>query len=86
MDHTWQIKRTLTDKISNSEIDDIYRRALNAGATGGKILGAGGGGFILFYVEPDKQESVRKELKELLEVPFNFENEGSRIIHYTPEE
>ena len=83
LDHTWKIKKTLTEKISTPVIDDIYQRAMKAGATGGKILGAGGGGFIMFYVEPDKQENVRKELKELLEVPFNFEKDGSRVIHYT---
>lgn len=83
LDYTWKIKKSLTEKISNSKIDGIYQRAVNSGALGGKILGAGGGGFMLFYVEPDKQENVRKELNELLEVPFEFENEGSRIIHYT---
>lgn len=86
LDYTWQIKRTITDQISNSKIDDIYQRAIKAGAVGGKILGAGGGGFILFYVEPDKQNSVREELKELLEVPFHFEDDGSQVIHYSEEE
>lgn len=83
--HTWQLKRSLTSRISNDEIDQIYKRAMDAGATGGKLLGAGGGGFLLFYVEEEKQDSVRKALSDLLEVPFHFENSGTRIIYYSHE-
>lgn len=82
---TWALKRRMTDLISTSQIDDIYDRALAAGASGGKLLGAGGGGFLIFYVEPDKQPSVRKALGELLYVPFKFENEGTRVIHISDE-
>jgi len=82
---TWMIKRTLTDKISNATLDKIYNRGIKAGAHGGKILGAGGGGFILFYVEPEKQASVKKELKDLLYVPFRFDNLGSQIVYYMEE-
>lgn len=85
LDYTWRLKRGITDKVSTDSIDAVYSRALQAGATGGKLLGAGGGGFLLFYVEPDKQESVRKALENLLYVPFEFENGGTRVIHYTPE-
>jgi D-glycero-alpha-D-manno-heptose-7-phosphate kinase len=81
---TWQLKRSLTDRISNNIIDEIYDKARNAGAIGGKILGAGGGGFILFFVEQERQAQV-KEALGLLHVPFNFEHEGSRIIYYKPE-
>jgi len=79
----WMIKRKLTDKISTNEIDKIYNDAIKAGALGGKLLGAGGGGFILIFVEPDKQKNVMKKLKNLLYVPFRFEKLGSQIIYYT---
>ena len=85
LDYTWRLKREITDKVSTDSIDAIYSKAIAAGATGGKLLGAGGGGFLLFYVEPDRQEAVRKELEDLLYVPFTFENAGTRVIHYTPE-
>lgn len=85
LDYTWRLKREITDKVSTDSIDAIYSKAIAAGATGGKLLGAGGGGFLLFYVEPDRQEAVRKGLEDLLYVPFTFENAGTRVIHYTPE-
>ena len=77
---SWKIKRTLSKKITNSIIDDIYATALKSGATGGKLLGAGGGGFIIFYVPEESQKNVRANLREFLEIPFNFESEGSKII------
>ena len=80
---SWMIKRTITDKITTPTIDKIYNKARNAGALGGKLLGAGGGGFILFFVEPEKQNKVKKALN-LLHVPFKFENTGSQIIYYSP--
>ncbi len=82
---SWMLKRSLTDKISNEQIDMIYEDALNAGALGGKLLGAGGGGFILFFVEAENQPKVREKLKDLLYVPFKFENLGTQIIYYAPE-
>ena len=85
LDHTWKLKRGITSKISTDSIDGLYQKAIQAGATGGKLLGAGGGGFLLFYVEPDKQENVRRALEGLLHVPFEFEDTVTRIIHYTPE-
>lgn len=85
LDYTWKLKRGITNKISNNSIDELYAKAIEAGATGGKLLGAGGGGFLLFYVEPDKRESVKKAMGNLLHVPFEFENEGTRVIYYAPE-
>ena len=86
LDKSWRLKRSTGDKISTNQIDMIYERALNAGALGGKLLGAGGGGFVLLYVPLDKQESVKKELKDLLLVPFKFENDGTSVIYYAPED
>ena len=82
--HTWELKRGTGSKISNNSIDELYAIGIKAGALGGKLLGAGGGGFLLFYVEPDKQSSVLKALNKLMHVPFLFEEEGSSIIHYNP--
>lgn len=85
LDYTWRLKRGITDKVSTDCIDSYYQKALEAGALGGKLLGAGGGGFLLFYVKEEKQEAVKKALENLLYVPFEFENAGTRVIHYTPE-
>lgn len=86
LDYTWKLKRGLTEKISNDSIDVLYRKAVEAGATGGKLLGAGGGGFLLFYVEKDKQDRVKEALKDLLYVPFEFEEGGTRILYYKSED
>ena len=80
----WDTKRRLSEKISNKAVDDYYARARRAGAIGGKLLGAGGGGFLLFFVPPDKRSSVRKELSELKEVEFSFDNIGSSLLFYKP--
>ena len=77
-------KRQLSDAVSNPLIDDAYDRARQAGAIGGKLLGAGGGGFLLLYVEPYNQEAVRQALSGMPEVPFHFESQGSRLIFYRP--
>ena len=82
---TWMIKRSLTNKITTPLIDEIYETAIKAGALGGKLLGAGGGGCILFFVEPELQPKVKEKLKNLLYVPFQLENLGSQIIYYAPE-
>lgn len=82
---TWKIKRSLTNKISNPEIDKIYESAIMAGAIGGKLLGAGGGGCLLLFVEEENQLNVLEKLRNLVHIPFNFEDLGSRIIHYEPE-
>ena len=85
LDYTWKLKRQTTSAVSNDTIDALYQKAVDAGAIGGKLLGAGGGGFLLFYVEKDKQERVRRAMDQLLYVPFEFENYGTRVLHYTPE-
>ena len=79
---SWMIKRSLSKKVSNSTIDEIYNKAIKAGALGGKLVGAGGGGFMLLFVNPWEQKYVRSVMRDFLEVPFNFENEGSKIIYY----
>jgi D-glycero-alpha-D-manno-heptose-7-phosphate kinase len=83
---SWKIKRTLTQKITNASIDEIYEAGLRAGALGGKLLGAGGGGFMLFFVPPERREALRIELKKLLCVPFAFSNRGSHVAVYEREE
>jgi D-glycero-alpha-D-manno-heptose-7-phosphate kinase len=82
---SWLLKRNLSSSVSNKDIDNIYELAINSGAIGGKILGAGGGGFILFYVPKKFQSNVRSSLKNLTYVPFNFENSGSRVVLYQPD-
>lgn len=80
LDCTWKLKRGITERISSDSIDYLYASAIKAGAVGGKLLGAGGGGFLLFYVEQDKQQQVRDALKSLMEVPFRFENSGTKVL------
>jgi len=82
---SWKLKRSLTSKITNSQIDEIYEAGREAGATGGKLLGAGGGGFMLFFVSPDRREALIRRLGKLLCVPFGFSNRGSHVIVYEPE-
>jgi D-glycero-alpha-D-manno-heptose-7-phosphate kinase len=83
---SWQIKRTLTQSITNTSLDDIYEAGRSAGALGGKLLGAGGGGFMLFFVPPERRKELRARLKNLLCVPFSFSNKGSHVVVYEPEE
>lgn len=85
LDYTWKLKRGITSDISNNDIDCLYKKAVDAGAVGGKLLGAGGGGFLLFYVEPEYQDNVKRALEDLIYVPFDFENEGTRIMYFRPE-
>ena len=85
LDHTWKLKKQTGSKISTDNIDILYEKGVQAGALGGKLLGAGGGGFLLFYVQPEKQRAVCEAMSELLYIPFQFENGGTRVIHYTPE-
>ncbi|MHC4874086.1 MAG: GHMP family kinase ATP-binding protein [Planctomycetota bacterium] len=86
LNDNWQLKQSLSDRITTPEADDLYNRAIKAGAIGGKLLGAGGGGFMLIFAEPEKQSNVRKELSDYLHVPFEFDFEGSKIVIYRPEE
>lgn len=86
LDYAWRLKRGITDRISNASIDEVYRKATEAGAIGGKLMGAGGGGFMVFYAEKEKQQAVRRALKDLLYVPFSFETKGTHVLYYTPED
>lgn len=81
----WQAKRSLSSQVSNPQVDSLYDRARSAGALGGKLTGAGGGGFLLLFVEPDRQAAVLEALDDLLHVPFQFESAGSQIVFYEPE-
>lgn len=81
---SWLYKRSLSDKVSTPLIDQIYEDAIRAGALGGKILGAGGGGFLLLFVRPEQQEKVKEKLKNFIHVPFKFEHSGSKIVLYQP--
>jgi len=82
---SWKIKRTLTNKITNPTLDEIYEAGLSAGALGGKLLGAGGGGFMLFFVPPERRDALRQRLKKLLCIPFAFSTRGSHVVVYEPE-
>ena len=84
LDESWQQKRRLSEKVSTPGIDDLYARACKRGASGGKLLGAGGGGFLLLFAEPGAQAAVREELANLVQVPIRFESEGSKVVLYQP--
>lgn len=86
LDYTWELKRATSRKISTEYIDELYNKGICAGATGGKLLGAGGGGFLLFYVEEEYQKNVRKAMDNLLYVPFKFEDSGTKVIYYIAED
>ena len=86
LDYTWHLKKGISTAISTNSIDEQYSKAIRAGAIGGKLLGAGGGGFLLFYVPLDKQAAVREALSGQLYVPFRFENEGTKVIFYQSEQ
>jgi D-glycero-alpha-D-manno-heptose-7-phosphate kinase len=85
LDEGWTLKRRLSDRVSTPAIDAFYDAARRAGAVGGKLLGAGGGGFLLLFVRPEDRAKVRAALPKLIEVPFRFETSGSRIVLYQPD-
>lgn len=85
LDITWRLKKGTGSSISTNSIDGLYEKGIAAGALGGKLLGAGGGGFLVFYVQPEKQKAVREAMKDLMYIPFKFEDGGTRVIHYSPE-
>ena len=78
---SWILKKSISKKISTDKIDMIYDEAIKQGAEGGKLLGAGGGGFLIFYVPKEKQKKFLKNLKKVVTINFNFTNQGSSIIH-----
>lgn len=84
LNYTWELKKSLSSKVTNPEIDNMYNKALKAGAIGGKLLGAGGGGFMAFYVEKNNQQNVIDALNGYLHIPFNFDFDGSKIVVYEP--
>jgi len=84
LDLGWKYKRSLSDRVSTPEIDQIYEEAKKAGAIGGKILGAGGGGFMLLFAKPERHAAIRERLKDLVHVNFNFDDSGSRVVLYQP--
>lgn len=84
LDSSWKYKRSLSPRVTTPEIDSLYQAALDAGAIGGKILGAGGGGFLLIFAKPHLQNTIRERLKQLIYVPFDFEDSGSRVVLYQP--
>ena len=86
LDESWRLKRSLSNSVSTDQIDRMYEAALEAGAIGGKLCGAGGGGFMLLFVPPRKQRHVGKALNNLLRVPFNFETLGSQIVVYAQQD
>lgn len=85
LDCTWRLKRQTGAAVSTNSIDALYDKGIKAGALGGKLLGAGGGGFLVFYVQPEKKFAVMEAMKELLYIPFEFENSGSQVLYYEPE-
>ncbi len=85
LDQTWRLKRQTGSAITTNSIDDLYEKGIKAGALGGKLLGAGGGGFLVFYVQPEKKAALQNAMKDLLCVPFQFEGDGTRVIQYDPE-
>lgn len=85
LDHTWRIKRRTGSAVTTDNIDGLYAKGIEAGALGGKLLGAGGGGFLVFYVQPDKQDSVKEAMKDYMRIPFEFENNGTQVMYYSPE-
>lgn len=86
LDHTWKLKRQTGSAVSTSNIDALYQKGIEAGALGGKLLGAGGGGFLVFYVQPEKREALKAAMHDLLYVPFHFEDGGTRVLYYSPED
>lgn len=85
LNESWQLKKSLASQVSNGVIDDLYQRAIKAGATGGKITGAGGGGFLMVYCPEGRRDSVRQALSDLQELPFKLGQDGSKVIfNYQP--
>ena len=86
LDRTWKLKRNTGKAISTNSLDLLYEKGIQAGALGGKLLGAGGGGFMIFYVPEERKESLKEAMRDLVYIPFSFENNGTRILYYSEEE
>ena len=86
LDSTWKLKRQTGKKVSTDSVDLLYSKGMEAGALGGKLLGAGGGGFLIFYVQPEHQKKVKEAMEKLMYIPFEFENGGTKVIYYSPED
>lgn len=86
LDTTWQLKKGTGSAVSTGSIDELYEKGMQAGALGGKLLGAGGGGFLVFYAQPEKQDAVKEAMKDLMYIPFKFEDSGTQVIYYGMEE
>lgn len=86
LDTTWRLKKGMGSAVSTGSIDELYEKGMQVGALGGKLLGAGGGGFLVFYVQSEKQEAVKTAMKDLMYIPFKFEDGGTQVIYYGPEE
>jgi D-glycero-alpha-D-manno-heptose-7-phosphate kinase len=86
LNYSWKLKQQTGSRITTNDIDNLYNKGIQAGAIGGKLLGAGGGGFLIFYVNEDRRESVMKAMDGLLYIPFKFETDGTSVIHYTYED
>lgn len=85
LDDAWGLKKQIGEGVSTSCIDELYRKGIMAGAMGGKLLGAGGGGFLLFYAEPEAHGRIKAAMEDLLHIPFQFEDSGTSVIYYAPE-
>ena len=85
LDETWRLKRGTGKAVTTDDIDILYEKGVRAGALGGKLLGAGGGGFLIFYVDREHRQAVKDAMAGMLHVPFKFEEGGTRVIHSTPE-
>jgi D-glycero-alpha-D-manno-heptose-7-phosphate kinase len=83
LNEQWKVKKSMTNLITNSKIDEMYEQAIRSGALGGKLLGAGGGGFMLFFVPPEKHEQLKANLNNILHVPFRFDLSGSQIVYHS---
>jgi D-glycero-alpha-D-manno-heptose-7-phosphate kinase len=84
--NNWMLKKSLSACVSNEILDYIYEKAINAGATGGKVLGAGGGGFVLVFAKPEYHLNIMRALSEFLQIPFSFDRSGTQVIFYSPDD
>ena len=84
LDESWQYKRRLSDKVSNAKIDQLYAAAKDANAIGGKVLGAGGGGFLLLFAKPEYHDKIKAKLNQLVFVDFDYDEQGTQVVYKSP--